>query len=191
MCVRGMYCIKAWSPRACTCDFSWWITSSWFTECGGVEGGWGRGVRVPRPCGVVLLDLWLYPEERCRPSFGDDILTSSLSRRIMVVLLAFRKLSRRYFKVSTSASNWKGGKIIYQVTHISNKRSANKLALYPASYLLNTYSKYLIVSFWAAESENQVSETWIYVLEFFLRVNHCNVVVIRKSRLSISWPSTN
>ena len=56
-------------------------------------GGWGVGVEEV--------------EERCLPSFGEDTLTSSLSRRMMVVFLAFLSPSSRDLSVSTSTSNCK------------------------------------------------------------------------------------
>ena len=59
----------------------------------GVGGGWGVGVEVV--------------EERCLPSLGEDTLISSLSRRIMVVFLAFLSPSSRDLSVSTSTSNCK------------------------------------------------------------------------------------
>ena len=46
-------------------------------------------------------------EERWRPNLGEDIRTSSRSRRMTVVFLAFLSPSNRDLSVSTSTSNYK------------------------------------------------------------------------------------
>ena len=90
------------------------VLLSWQLLGGGVGGGCGVGVEM---------------EEWCLPSLGEDILISSLSRRMMVVFFAFLSPSSLYFSVSTSISNW-------------NKQS-NKIIAYTTETIQYTYKLHL------------------------------------------------
>ena len=65
-------------------------------------------------------------EERCLPSLGEDTRTSSRSRRIMVVFLAFLRPSSRDLSVSTSTSSCKQsknqsmGKHCHKINHFTS-----------------------------------------------------------------------